>query len=69
MTVVILPVPIETKVPVQVLMSLLDPEHDPPFFSIMLLDLDLSCFPELAPQNPKFDQLPQTQFTRNVCTL
>ena len=38
--------------PAQDLMSLLEPEHDPPFFSTMLLNLDLDCSPELALHGP-----------------
>ena len=38
--------------PAQDLMSLLEPEHDPPFFSTMPLDLDRDCFPVLALQDP-----------------
>ena len=43
---------IASVLPAQDLMSLLEPEHDPPFFSTMLLDLDLDCFPESVLQDP-----------------
>ena len=38
--------------PAQDLISLLDPEQNPPFFSTMALGLDLDCFPELGLQAP-----------------
>ena len=38
--------------PAQSFMSLFEPKQVPPFFSTIVLDLDLDCFPELESQEP-----------------
>ena len=45
--------------------SVLDPEHIPPFFSTIVLDLDLDCVLVLELQFDQLDQLPQTQLSED----
>ena len=40
------------NLPRQDLESVLEPEQVPPFFSTIVLDLDLDCFPELELHDP-----------------